>query len=42
MQAASNRLGMGLVGIVARLTVGMLLDRFPGGLIGAGHTVPNR
>lgn len=35
MQAASIAATMGLVGIVARLTVGLLLDRFPGGLIGA-------
>lgn len=34
MQAARIASVMGLVGIVARLTVGFLLDRFPGGLIG--------
>lgn len=35
MEAAGIASVMGLVGIVARLTVGLLLDRFPGGLIGA-------
>jgi MFS family permease len=35
MQAAAIASVMGLVGIVARLTVGFLLDRFPGGTIGA-------
>ena len=35
MQAARIASVMGLVGIVARLTVGFLLDRFPGGLLGA-------
>jgi MFS family permease len=35
MQAAGIASVMGLVGIVARLTVGFLLDRFPGGIIGA-------
>jgi nitrate/nitrite transporter NarK len=35
MAAAGIASVMGLVGIVARLTVGLLLDRFPGGLIGA-------
>jgi MFS family permease len=34
MQAARIASVMGLVGIVARLTVGFLLDRFPGALIG--------
>jgi MFS family permease len=34
MEAAGIASVMGIVGIVARLTVGFLLDRFPGGLIG--------
>jgi cyanate permease len=34
MQAASIAAVMGIVGIVARLTVGFLLDRIPGGIIG--------
>jgi len=35
MQAAGIASTLGIVGIIARLTVGFLLDRFPGGLIGA-------
>jgi len=35
MQAAGIASVMGIVGIVARLTVGFLLDRFAGGMIGA-------
>jgi cyanate permease len=35
MEAAGIASVMGIVGIFARLTVGFLLDRFPGGLIGA-------
>ncbi|MFA7601747.1 MAG: MFS transporter [Novosphingobium sp.] len=35
-EAASIAAIMGLVGIVARLSVGVLLDRFPGHLIGTG------
>jgi len=34
MQAAGIASVMGIVGIFARLTVGLLLDRFPGGIIG--------
>ena len=34
MKAAGIASIMGLVGIIARLTVGMLLDRFPGHIIG--------
>lgn len=35
MEAAGIASVMGIVGIVARLLVGFLLDRYPGGLIGA-------
>lgn len=36
MEAAGIASSMGLVGIVARLTVGLLLDRYPGHIIGTG------